>query len=128
DTLVVVQPGGPDGSLYLQRLGANAETLTAHGVPIARGGAMLGGIASNRSGYVVLYTTTEGIVAISIGANGDVSAPRAIGGSGRVVNWLRIASNGTDYLAAWTETTATTQQAMALRLDGDGNAISTPFP
>jgi hypothetical protein len=127
DTLVVVQPGGPDGALYLQRLGADAETLTAHGVPIARGVAMLGGIASNRNGYVVAYTTADGIVTLSIGANGDVSAPRVVGGGGRIINWLRIASNGTDYLAAWTETTATTQQAMAMRLDGNGNPVGNPF-
>lgn len=127
-TLVVVQPGGPDGALYLQRLGGEAETLTAHGVPIARGVAALGGIASNRSGYVVVYTTTAGIAAIAIGTNGEVSAPHVAVATNAIVNWLRIASNGSGYLAAWSETTATTQQqAMAVRLDGGGNALGAPF-
>ncbi|HEV2719352.1 MAG TPA: hypothetical protein VG323_04975, partial [Thermoanaerobaculia bacterium] len=128
DTLVVVQPGGPDGSLYLQRLGADAETLTAHGVPIARGVSMLGGIASNRSGYVVVWATPEGVATLSIGANGEISTPRVVAETHAVYAWLTIVSNGNGYLAAWTETADLKQQAMALRLDGDGNAVGAPFP
>src|SRR6266487_3378724 len=53
ETLAVVQPYGVESSIYLQRLGAGAEPLTEHGIPIARDVGMLGGIASNHDGYVV---------------------------------------------------------------------------
>jgi hypothetical protein len=130
DTLVVVQPGGIPGSLYLQRLGAGAEVLTPHGVPIARDVYNLGGIASNHDGYLVFWTNDDTAWTLAISASGEVSRPRLVAERKNLVVAPLIASNGTDYLATWTEWEwgTSTLQAMALRLGRDGSAIGDPFP
>src|SRR5207248_1390161 len=67
--------------------------------------------------------------AIAIGASGEVSAsPRLVAQSDNHVDRPHIASNGVDYLVAWTDSTSSTEQGMALRLDRDGNAGGAPFP
>jgi len=130
ETLVVVQPFPVPGSLYLQRLGPSAEALAPHGIPIVRDVGNLGGIASNHDGYVVLWTNNYSAFTLTISASGEVSWPRLVAERKNLIVAPRIVSNGTDYLATWTEwaISTSTQQAMALRLGRDGSAIGNPFP
>src|SRR6266550_4097933 len=119
ETLVVLWTGA-SSSLYLQRLGLQGEPLTEHGVPLARGISYLGGIASAGSGYVVLWTTDQAVWSLSIDASGNVSPPQLVSTTDHRLSWPRFASNGIDYLAAWTDWTGNSQQAMAVRLDSSG--------
>ena len=132
ETLAVVQPYGPESSIYLQRLGASAETLTQHGIPIARDVDTLGGIASNRDGYVVAWTTINAVWALPISSRGEMPPfRRVVAQSDNIVTRPHIASNGVDYLLVWTDVTFSTErwieQGMALRLDRDGKPIGEPL-
>ena len=127
ETIAVVHTG-IGGSLYLQRLGAGAQPLTEHGVLLARDVRALGGMASNGNGYVVFWIGDRSTWSMHVGAGGELSAPRLVAPTANAVAFPAIASNGTDYLAVWTDRTANTSQAMAVRLDGDGNPLGDPFP
>ncbi|HKS23709.1 MAG TPA: hypothetical protein VJZ76_12990 [Thermoanaerobaculia bacterium] len=127
ETVAVVH-AGVGGSLYLQRLGAGAQPLTEHGVLLARDVRALGGIASNGNGYVVFWLGDRSTWSLHVGAGGELSAPQLVAATANAITFPAIASNGKDYLAAWTDTTASTNQAMAARLDGDGKPLGNPFP
>src|SRR6266540_2262472 len=102
ETLVAFQPYGVESSIYAQRLDANAQPLTPHGFPVARGTRYLGGVASNHDGYVVFWVTVREAWTTYVDAAGNAAAPQRVVTTPNIIFWPRIASNGTGYLAAWT--------------------------
>ena len=113
--------------MYAQLLDRDGRPLTKGGFPIATDPyAFVNGAASNGSNYVVVVINNESKVqAITIGLNGEISAPRDIDGGGKLQQ-ARVASNGRGYLVTWISGYEE-QRVLARELDAEGIPIGSAF-
>jgi hypothetical protein len=122
ETLVAMSTGQ---GIFVQRLDGNAQPQTPHGTPLVRGAERLGGVAASQAGYVVFWTAQRAAWSTYISPTGDVSPPQLIAATDNAISWPKIASNGSDFLAVWSDSTAYTEQAMASTARAGESAI--PF-
>lgn len=115
-----------------------ATRLDARGGVIDEDSLLLGdsscarafGVASGGDGFLVAWHDENAIEAVRVGANGSIAAQSSTGRNGSCADTsaLRLAGNGTDYLAVWTvKRAATFYDVYAARLRDDGATLAPAF-
>lgn len=113
---------GVDG-VYATRLGAEGGPLEPNAIRIDASGEGPA-VASDGSGYLVVYDDDEGLKAVPLGPGGEVGSPIVVAGAALRAS---VASEGSGYLVVFQTALGEGSDVMAQRLGLDGAPVGPPI-